>query len=119
LKVVQTLVLLVIAAAIVPLPVQAQTGGFDRTLLVAGPVSLDVSASAGAVSVHTGPGDSVHVVAKIRAENSWADWVGWFGASAADEIRKLEANPPIEQQGNTIRIGHIDDLWHLRHITID
>ena len=114
-----TLVLLAIAAAILPLSAQAQTGGFDRTLQVAGPVSLEVSSGSGAITVHTGPGDSVHVVAKIHAQNSWADWVGWFGASAADEIRKLEANPPIEQQGNTIRIGHIDDWWHLRGITID
>ena len=110
---------LVIAAAIVALPVRAQTGGFDRTLQVTGAVSLDVSSGAGAITVHTGASDSVHVVAKIHAQNSWADWIGWFGAGAADEIRKLEANPPIEQQGNTIRIGRIDDWWHLRGITID
>jgi DUF4097 and DUF4098 domain-containing protein YvlB len=28
--------------------------------------------------------------------------------SAAEKIRNLESNPPIEQQGNTIRIGKID-----------
>ena len=118
-KAMQTLVFLVIAAAIVPLPVRAQTGGFDRTLQVSGPVSLDVSTGAGTITVRTGANDNVHVLAKIHAENSWADWVGWFGPSVADEIRKLEADPPIQQEGNAIRIGHIDDWWHLRGITID
>lgn len=69
--------------------------------------------------MRSGANDNVHVVAKIRADNSWADWFGWFGMSAADEIRKLEANPPIEQQGNRIRIGHIEDGWRLHHIIVD
>jgi len=37
--------LFIIVAAVATLPVQAQTGGFDRTLQVSGPVSLDVTPS--------------------------------------------------------------------------
>lgn len=118
-KSVQVLAFLVIAAAVATLPVEAQTGGFDRTLQVTGPVNLDVSSGSGTITVRAGANDTVHVVAKIRAQNSWADWIGWFGASPADEIRKIEANPPIEQQGNSIRIGHIEESWHLRGISID
>jgi hypothetical protein len=110
--------LLVTIAAFATLPLKAQTGGFDRTLQVSGPVSLDVSSGSGNIIVHTGATDRVHVVARIRAENSWLDWIDWFGTSVTDEIHKLEANPPIEQQGNSIRVGHIDG-WQLHNISID
>jgi hypothetical protein len=109
----------VVISAVATIPARAQTGGFDRTLQVTGPVNLDVASGSGTVTVRTGVNDSVHVVAKIHAQNSWADWIGRFGTSPADEIRKLEADPPIEQQGNSIHIGHLDEWWHLRGITID
>src|ERR1700747_2100518 len=111
--------LLIIVAAVATLPVQAQTGGFDRTLQVSGPVSLDVSSGSGSITVRSGAADRVHVIAKIRAQNSWADWTDWFGPSAADQIHKLESNPPIEQQGNSIHIGRLEQGWHLRGISID
>ena len=38
----------------------------------------------------------------------------WFGGNAEERIKRLEANPPIQQSGNQIRIGHIDDP-ELRH----
>ena len=95
------------------LQVHADTGSFDRTLQVSGPVDLDVTTGSGNITVHAGASGSVHVVAKIRAHDSWT------GISAAEKIRRLEANPPIEQQGNTIRIGYIEDreLWN--NISID
>src|SRR5258708_3926263 len=77
----------------------ADTGGFERTLQVSGPVDMDITSGAGNVTVHAGASGSVHVKATIRSQNSW------FGMSASDRIHKIEQNPPIEQQGNTIRIG--------------
>ncbi len=117
-KFAKILAFLVLAVAIAALPVEAQTGGFDRTLQVAGPVSLDVSSGSGSITVRVGVSDGVHVVAKIRAQNSWADWRNWFGTSPTDEIHELETHPPIQQQGNNIRIGHIEE-WHLHGISID
>ena len=38
----------------------------------------------------------------------------WFGGNVEEKIKRLEANPPIQQSGNDIRIGHIDDP-ELRH----
>jgi hypothetical protein len=111
--------LFIIVAVVATLPVQAQSGGFDRTLQVSGPVSLDVSSGSGSITVRSGAADSVHVIAKIHAQNSWAEWIDWFGPSAADEIHKLESNPPIEQQGTSIRIGRLEQGWHLRSISID
>src|SRR5260370_2156125 len=117
-KFAKILAFLVLAVAIAALPVEAQTGGFDRTLQVAGPVSLDVSSGSGSITVRVGVSDGVHVVAKIRAQNSWADWRNGFGTSPTDETHALETHPPIPQQGNNLRIEHIED-WHLHAISID
>jgi len=90
----------------------ADTGGFERTLQVSGPVDMDITSGAGNVTVHAGASGSVYVKATIRSQNSW------FGASASDRIHKIEQNPPIEQQGNTIRIGKTQDRELLRNISI-
>jgi DUF4097 and DUF4098 domain-containing protein YvlB len=99
--------------AFAALPALADTGGFDRTLQVSGAVDLDVTTGSGNITVRAGANGSVHVVAKIRAHDSFS------GISASEKIRRLEANPPIEQQGSTIRIGYIEDRDLLNNISID
>ncbi len=99
--------------AFAALPALADTGGFDRTLQVSGVVDLDVTTGSGNITVRTGGNGTVHVVAKIRAHDSWS------GISASEKIRRLEANPPIEQQGNTIRIGYIEDRDLRNNISIE
>lgn len=89
----------------------ADTGSFERTLKVSGAVDLDITSGSGNVTVRVGGGDSVHVAAKIRAH-------GFFN-NAEERIHKIESNPPVEQQGNTIRIGRIDDPELTRNISID
>src|SRR5437016_5290578 len=49
----------------------ADTGGFDRTLQVSGPVDMDITSGSGNITVHTGAAGSVHVKATIKAQNSW------------------------------------------------
>ena len=93
--------------------VSAQTGSFERTLQVSGPVDMEITSGSGRITVHPGADGSVHVKATIRAQSSW------FGSSATDRIHKIEQNPPIEQQGNTIRIGKIQDRDLQRNISID
>lgn len=99
--------------AFAALPALADTGSFDRTLQVSGAVDLDVTTGSGNITVRAGGSGTVHVVAKIRAHDSWS------GISASEKIRRLEANPPIEQQGNTIRIGYIEDRDLRNNISID
>jgi DUF4097 and DUF4098 domain-containing protein YvlB len=91
----------------------ADTGGFDRTLQVSGPVDMEITSGSGHITVHAGASGTVHVSAKIHASNSWS------GMSAAEKIRKIEQHPPIEQQGNTIRIGKLEDHDLQRNISID
>lgn len=106
--------LLVLLVALATLPLQAsETGNFDRTLQVSGTVDLDVVSGSGNIKVHTGGSNSVHVYATIRARDSW------FGLSASEKIKRIQANPPIEQQGNTIHIGKIDDRELQQNVSID
>ena len=84
----------------------AAEGSFDRTLQVSGSVNLQIESGSGSIHVRTGASNEVRVTGHIRANN-------WFG-SPDDAIKKLESNPPIQQSGNDIRIGHIDDP-ELRH----
>ena len=69
--------------------------------------ALDLSTGSGDVEVRTGNSSQVQVTGHIRASE-------WFGGNVEEKIKRLEANPPIQQSGNDIRIGHIDDP-ELRH----
>jgi DUF4097 and DUF4098 domain-containing protein YvlB len=89
-------------------------GQFDKTLKVSGAVNLTVDTGSGTISVRPGDGSSVHVVGRIRVHEGW----GISDASAKDKVRKLEANPPIVQDGNTIRIGEIHDEELRRNVSI-
>jgi hypothetical protein len=91
----------------------SETGGFQKTLQVSGPVDMEVISGAGNITVHTGNSGNVFVNAKIHASNSW------FGDSAQEKIKKIEANPPVEQQGNTIHIGRFEDRSLQQNISID
>src|SRR5579863_7069563 len=79
-------------------------GSFDRTLNVTGPVDLDVQTGSGHIELHAGGSSAVVVHAKIRVRE------GFFGsASGADRVHAIETHPPIQQNGNVIRLGRIDD----------
>ena len=88
----------------------AAEGHFDRTLQVSGAVNLDVSTGSGDIVVKTGGAGQVMVHGTIHS-NSWP-----FGSESA--VHQLESNPPIQQSGNSIRIGYNvpDDVK--RHVSI-
>ncbi len=114
-KAVKNLGLLLLTLGISALPLSASpTGHFERTLQVSGTVDLEITSGSGNVTIHTGGSGSVSVSAKIHASNSWL-----FGGDAEERIRRIEKNPPVEQQGNTIRIGKIEDRELQRNISID
>jgi hypothetical protein len=101
-------ILLLICVQTTPALASAE-GTFQRTLQVTGAVNLDISTGSGSIQVSTGNSGQVQITGHIRA----SEWM--FGSgSAEDRVKRLEANPPIQQSGNTIRVGHIDDS-DLRH----
>ena len=88
----------------------AAEGSFDRTLAVTGPVDLDIRTGSGGIRIDTGATDTVHVVARILANYRFADPEG--------RVKQIEANPPIQQEGNTIRIGQVGDNELYRNVSI-
>jgi hypothetical protein len=91
----------------------ADSGGhFDRTLTVSGPVDLDVQTGAGNITVHPGDSGKLEIHAHIKATGDHA------GADIDARIKQIEDNPPIQQEGNAIHIGHSDDHNLFKNISI-
>lgn len=84
-------------------------GSFSRTLDVAGPIRLEVTNAAGDIVINASADGKVRVKADIRAS-------GFSIVNPQKRIDELIASPPVEQKGDTIRIGK--DLAHLRNITV-
>ncbi len=96
-----------------PADAQAREGSFERTLKVTGAVDLSVHAGSGHIRVQPGAPGAVRISARLQAGH------GWFATGDVEaRMRKIEQNPPIEQQGNTIRIGHFADQELARDISI-
>ena len=100
----------VAALATCTLLAYAAEGTFERTLQVNGAVNLQIETGSGSINVRNGSSNEVRVTGHIRSSD-------WFG-SAEDRVKKLQSNPPIQQSGNDIRIGHIDDPELRRNISI-
>lgn len=101
-----------LTSALCGLPASAAVRGqFDRTLQVSGPVNLQVETGSGSIQVRQGNSSQVHVIGHIVASE-------WFDGNAEDKVKRLENNPPIQQSGNDIRIGHIDDPELKHNISI-
>ena len=87
---------------------------FDRTLNVSASPDLYVSTGSGNVRIHPGPDSQIHIHAHIHP--------GWSsGSDLNDRIARISDNPPIEQSGNTVRVGDVrpEDRSLYNHIAID
>ena len=87
-------------------------GGFSRTLAVSGPVDLSVQTGSGNIQIRTGPPGTVEVRGHVRC------WGIWTGLSANECVRRVEADPPIEQSGNVIRLGGWQKVWFWDGVSI-
>ena len=72
---------------------------FDRTLTVNGTVNLDLTTGSGEVMVKTGGANQVVIRGRVTSSD-------WWGGNPEAAVRSVEANPPIVQTGNSIRIGY-------------
>src|SRR5215472_13223616 len=91
-----------VCAAVAVLAVPAFAGDsatFDKSFAVTAPVRLEVSNGSGNVEIRGSADGVVHIHGKVMPG-------GWsiFGGSGKS-VEEVAANPPIEQSGNTIRIG--------------
>lgn len=78
-------------------------GRFERTFTVNGPVDLQIKNGSGDIQVREGGSGTVEIRAKIYVGNHW------FGGDRSDaRVHSIEANPPVSQFGNTVRIEQIE-----------
>jgi Putative adhesin len=87
-------------------------GTFERTLTVDGPVDLDVQTGAGDIQIRAGSGNSVHVTGRIRVQS----WGG--GDTPEARVAHIQTAPPVEQTGNTVRLGRVVDNALYRNVHI-
>ena len=100
-------VVVLTVGALAPQSAHAQRaeGSFQRTVTVSGSADVDVVSGAGSIEVRQGAAGRVEISGRIKANDGW----GWRRSrlSADERVRRLEAQPPVEQRGNTVRIGYI------------
>src|SRR5713226_2761574 len=105
--------LLVLVTAVVVLAAcstgPSVNGSFARSFSVTGPVRLELSNAAGEVEITGSKDHTVSVHADVRASGFGFD-------SPQKRLDETVSNPPIEQRGDTIRIGK--ELSRMRNITI-
>jgi len=84
-------------------------GSFARSFTVSGPIRLELSNAAGDVNITEGTSGTVTIHADVRASGIGFD-------NPQKRLDETVSNPPVEQRGDTIRIGK--DFSHMRNITI-
>jgi len=87
----------------------SEIGTFDRTLQVSGNVDLEVLTRSGDITVRNGAAGTVSIHAKIHGNDFW------FSGDRKAEVQELQGNPPIRQDGNSIRIDYVN----FKNISID
>ncbi len=99
------------AAPAAPVPPVALRDGaaqtqatFDRDLSFNGTLDLSVSTASGNITFKRGPANQIHIHGIVKVNEN--------GDPA--QVQQIAANPPIEQEGNTIRIGaHQQNLHNI------
>ena len=85
------------------------SGAFDRNYNVTGPIRLELNNASGDVDITGSADGKVHVRGEVRASGFGFD-------NPQKRLDDTLANPPVEQKGDTIRIGK--DMSRMRHISI-
>jgi hypothetical protein len=95
----------------------AAEGNFERTLAVSAAPSLSVATGSGYVHVYSGSDSQVHIIGRVHVRPGL---FGVLGGDADARLRKILADPPIKQFGNTITIGaDRSDSSFFNNVSID
>jgi hypothetical protein len=86
---------------------------FERSFDVTGPSALDVSTIRGKIEVTAGEPGRIVVVGTVTVRVDWN-----VPANAADLARKVADNPPIQREGQTIRLRPPSDAAEQRAVTV-
>lgn len=104
---------LALLAILCPSLAIAQEFRFERTFDAAGQSTLDVSTQRGRIEVVAGEAGRIVVTGAATVR------VGWnVPADAVDIARRVAAAPPIERDGNTLRLRRPSDAAAQRAVTV-
>jgi len=87
----------------------SEQGHFEKNLNVSGAADLEVLTRSGNVTVHSGSAGSIKIIGRIHVGDRW------FSGNRKSDVEAIENNPPIAQNGNSVRINYID----YRDISVD
>jgi hypothetical protein len=87
-----------------------ETGSFDKTFTVTGPVQLEVNNGSGRVEIRSGQPGQVRVHADLTV------WLSFFD-DKEDHLDEIRNHPPVDQQGNLVRIESRGDIFN--HVRVD
>src|SRR3989454_7524295 len=85
------------------------SGAFDRNYNVSGPLRLELTNASGDVDITGSADGKVHVRGEVRASGFGFD-------NPQKRLDDTLANPPIEQRGDTVRIGK--EMSRMRNVSI-
>ena len=89
---------------------------FEEKLTAPGTISLNVDTGSGSIKVTGGSGRDITVIGKVKVQKR-----GLFGSKPdnADEIiQAVLDNPPVELEGDTLTVGHIEDRSIRKYVSI-
>ena len=90
---------------------------FDKTLSVSPNPEVTISTGSGYIHVSPGSDSQLHVIGHVHANRGWFD----NNSNMDAQVKEVAANPPIHQNGNSIKIGEeshgFENLY--RNISID
>jgi DUF4097 and DUF4098 domain-containing protein YvlB len=87
-----------------------ETGSFDKTFTVTGPVQLEVNNGSGRVEVRYGQPGEVRVHADLTVWLTFLD-------DKDSHLGEIREHPPVDQQGNLIRVESRGDVFN--HVRVD
>jgi len=94
-------------------PAQAQRFSFERSFDVSGPSALDVSTIRGKIEVTVGEPGRIVVAGTATVRVDWN-----VPANAAELARRVADNPPIQREGQTLKLRPPSDAAELRAVTV-
>jgi DUF4097 and DUF4098 domain-containing protein YvlB len=85
---------------------------FERTVTISSQPDLYVSTGSGSIKILPGSDSQIHIKGHVH--------VGWGGGRELDDrVRQIIASPPVQQSGNTIRVGETNERSLFNNISID
>jgi DUF4097 and DUF4098 domain-containing protein YvlB len=93
---------------------QQVDGSFTRQRDVSTPLELEVATGSGSITVNEGAASRAEVIGRITIHRN-------FSRSSADAealVRRFETEPPVELEGNRLRVGYVDDDQYRRNVSM-